>query len=181
MNRLTLLLLPLALACSPAKADIGGDGDADGDTDADTDVDTDVDTDSGTDTAPPSALDGLYEVEIELSGTESTFGLADVCYGEGIVDIQGDARTPVNGDMVCSFVGVLDYLGPQSATLIGWIEDGEIVGTVSVDLLGEPLDDDFTAQVSGDTIRGGFDGEFPYEYEGFELNIEYEAVFTGDR
>lgn len=180
-----LALIPLALACAPGKADLGGEGDADADTDAGTDTDADTDADTDLDTDPDTdsdgALDGVYAVEIELSGTESTFGLDDVCVGEGTVEVQADARTPVAGEMVCTFAGLLDYLGPQSASLVGWIEGGEIVGTVSVDLLGEPIDDDFTAQVNGDTMRGGFDGGFPYLYEGFELYIDYEAVFVGSR
>jgi hypothetical protein len=188
MTRTPALLLPLLLvACAPGEASLGdGEGIVDGaegdtDTDADTDTDTDTDGDTDTDTDADGDLDGRYALQIELVGYERDYGLEDFCRGEGQITIEEDARTPVSGEFTCEFLGLLGYLGPQTGSVIGWIEGGQPTGTVIVDLLGDPLEDEFWATVDGDRMEGGFEGEFTYDYQGFELNIGYEGFFYGSR
>lgn len=174
-------LLALLTACAPGEAAFGGDGDVDKDpdTDADTDVGTDPDTDVDTDISDD--LDGEYTARVDLFGWESSFGLEDACVGEGLIVVDSDADPPLSGELTCEFEGVLEYLGPQTAILSGVIEDGRIDGEVFVDLLGEPIEDEWQGEIGGDALRGSFDGGFVYDYEGFELQIEYAAEFTGQR
>lgn len=195
MTRPTALLTTLFFAaCAPGQASIGdgdgivdgneGDTDTDSDADADADGDTDADTDSDTDTDTDADadLDGRYELEIELVGTAAQIGIEDACFGEGFIAVEADARTQVTGEFTCEFLGILGYLGPQTGSVIGSIEgDDQIAGMVTVDLLDDPLEDEFTATVQGDEMEGSFDGTLYFDYQGFELEIGYEAWFYGTR
>jgi hypothetical protein len=176
-------LLALLAACAPGEAAFGDEGKAHADTDADTDIDTDVDTDGDTDadTDAPSDIDGEYATRVQLVGFESTFGLEDACLGEGVIIVDSDADPALSGELTCVFEGVLDYLGPQTAILTGDIQGATIDGEVFVDLLGEPIEDDWRGDIGGGSLSGSFDGGFVYEYEGFDLQIEYAAEFTGQR
>jgi hypothetical protein len=190
MHRFLFAMSALLVSCAPAISRLSGgeglddadaDTDADSDADADADADGDTDVDTDTDTDIDTSLDGTYRLDFELVGREATYDIEDECLGSGSLTVDAGAATVVVGDIECSFVGYLEYLGSQSVQLEGWIEGGELAGTAYASLLGEPLENDFSAQVNGDELRGGFDGELQYEFEGFPLEIVYEARFFGSR
>jgi hypothetical protein len=60
-------------------------------------------------------------------------------------------------------------------------EDGTVAGTVTIDVDGEVVVEDFTANFSGDNISGTFEGSMPYTYESYELQLDYVGTFTADR
>jgi len=146
----------------------------DTETQTQTEEETEVQTDTYVEPFDPSGLgDGEFVMYFNTS-----YG-SDACLGSVSIDLDAKADPAVMGTATCTFSGFFaEWIsGKQTVSIVGDTADGEVMGDMSIDVLGQQITLPWGGTVSDTDLFGAFSDSLDFNIKGIDIAINYEGGF----